>query len=331
MLIPRIAQLGVGYWGPNLLRNLVMEQACDLCLVVDVSAERRAFVKSMYPSIEVSGCIEDALSADIDALVIATPAATHCELAVRGLEAGKHVLVEKPLARTVEQVDQIAGLARERNRVAMVGHTFLYNEAVRRLRKLVQSGELGDIRYIYSQRLNLGRIRQDVNVVWNLAPHDVSIVHYLLEEPEPVDVSCRGMAYVQDGVDDVAFMNITYPGGIIVNIHVSWLDPRKVRQTTVVGSQKMVVYDDMSEHKLAILDKGIDKMAVLGENMDFDRPAFPDFTYRSGDVLLPRIEVKEPLNVEIRHFIDCMTTGTSCISGTDHARRVVDVLARTSR
>ena len=281
----KIAQIGVGYWGPNLLRNMVANKSCEVKTVVDLSKERRHFVRDLYPSVRVSYRVEDIVNdSDIKAIVIATPVATHFDLAMKCLEAGKHILVEKPMATTVEEVQQIGELAEEKGLVAMVGHTFLFNSAVRHVKELIDSGELGDIRYIYSQRVNLGRIRNDVDALWNLAPHDVSIVQYWLNDPEPIHVIRKGMDYVQKGIDDVVFMNIEYPDNIIANIHVSWMDPHKIRRMTLVGSNKMVVYDDIAENKIAIYDKGIDRMAVLGEEMDFDNSNTFNFRDRKSVV-----------------------------------------------
>jgi len=319
----QVAQIGVGYWGPNLLRNLVANKKCNVSAVVDLSSERREFVRGLYPAIKVTGQIEEAITdSDIEAVVIATPVETHFDLAMRALAAGKHILVEKPMARSVAEVDEIGRLATEKNRVAMVGHTFLFNSAVRYVKKLIDSGELGDIRYIYSQRLNLGRIRSDVDSLWNLAPHDISIIQYWLGDPKPLSVVRTGADFVQEKIDDVVFMSIMYPNKIMANIHVSWLDPLKVRSMVVVGSKKMVVYDDMAENKIAIHDKGIDRKAALG-----DSQKAPLFDHRSGDVLLPKIDFKEPLKVELDHFIDCIQNGTKCLTGVDHARKVVEILA----
>ena len=327
-----IAQIGVGYWGPNLLRNLVVNGDCRVKTVVDFSEERRRFVKNNYPSVAVTDKAEIALDdADVVAVVIATPVASHFKLAMKALESGKHVLVEKPMATSVEEVEQIGNIAKKKSLVAMVGHTFLYNAAVRYVKQLIESGDLGDIRYIYSQRINLGRIRSDVDALWNLAPHDVSIIQYWLGNPEPVTISRRGMDYIQDGIEDVVFLNVVYPNNIMANIHVSWLDPHKIRQMTVVGSEKMVVYDDIAENKIAIYDKGIDRMAVLGEHMDFDRPNDFQFNHRSGDVVLPKISWQEPLKVEIEHFIDCIKNGSECITGVEHAKIVVQILAMSER
>jgi len=322
-----IAQIGVGYWGPNLLRNLVANKRCSISMVVELSKERRDYVRGLYPSIKVTDNIEELFrDPEIDGVVIATPVATHFDLAMKALESGKSILVEKPLARSVEEVEQIGRLASQKDLLAMVGHTFLFNAAVRYVKKLIGSGEVGDIRYIYSRRLNLGRIRSDVDALWNLAPHDISIIQYWLGDPKPVSVIKRGIDYIQNNVDDVVFMNILYPNRIMANIHVSWLDPLRVRSMVVVGTKKMVVYDDTAENKIAIYDKGIDRMAVLGQNMDFDNQNFSTFNHRSGDVLLPKIDFKEPLKVEIDHFIDCIQNGTECITGIEHAKKVVGIL-----
>ena len=330
MLMPdklNIAQIGVGYWGPNLLRDLVANRNCHVSIVVDLSSERRDYVRGLYPSITVTDDANQLFNdPTIDAVVIATPVATHFELAMKALESGKHVLVEKPMATTIEEVDKIGNLAEGKNLVAMVGYTFLYNSAVRYTKTLIDSGELGDIRYIYSQRVNLGRIRSDVDALWNLAPHDISIIQYWLNDPVPTSVIRFGMAYVQKGVQDVVFMNIIYPNNVMANVHVSWLDPHKIRRITVVGSKKMLVYDDIAENKIAIFDKGIDRMAILGENMDFDNPINSNFSYRSGDVVLPKIKWKEPLIVEIEHFVDCIKNGIECLTNPEHAKRVIRIL-----
>ncbi len=324
-----LAQFGCGYWGPNLLRNFSALPNCSVKYVVDESVERRAFVEANFPR---SRCLEscDAALADpeIDAVIVATPARTHFDLAKKALQAGKHIFVEKPLATSVTEVDELARCAAERNLVVMVGHTFIYNSAVRYVKKLIDAGDLGEIRYIYSQRLNLGRIRSDIDALWNFAPHDISIIQYWLGEPKPICVSRQGMAYMQDGIDDVVFLSLEYPGKVIANIHVSWLDPQKVRKMIIVGSRKMVVYDDMAEDKIAIFDKGIDRKAILGENMDFDQPQSVQFSYRSGDILMPQVKFTEPLRAEAEHFADCIRNSRVPLTGIDHARTVVSILER---
>lgn len=324
-----LAQFGCGYWGPNLLRNFSALSNCRVKYVVDSSAERRAFVEGNFPhtrAVETGDrVLEDP---EVNAVVIATPAGTHFTLAKRALHAGKHVFVEKPLATKASEVDELARCAAEKNLVVMAGHTFIYNPAVRYVKKLIDAGELGQVRYIYSQRLNLGRIRTDIDALWNFAPHDISIIQYWLGNPEPLSVSRQGMAYMQDGIDDVVFLSLEYPGKIIANIHVSWLDPQRVRKMIVVGSRKMVIYDDIAENKIAIYDKGIDRKAVLGENMDFDNPQPLPFNYRSGDILLPEVRFTEPLRVEAEHFSDCVLNSRVPLTGLSHARTVVSILER---
>ncbi len=324
-----LAQFGCGYWGPNLLRNFSALPDCSVKYVVDQSPDRRLFVERNFPkTVAIESCDRVLKDSDVDAVVIATPAASHFVLAKQVLDAGKHVFVEKPLATKASEVDELSRYAADRNLVVMVGHTFIYNSAVRYVKQLIDAGELGEIRYIYSQRLNLGRIRADIDALWNFAPHDISIIQYWLGNPEPLSVSRQGMAYMQDGIDDVVFLNLEYPGKIIANIHVSWLDPQKVRKMIVVGSRKMVVYDDVAENKIAIYDKGIDKKAILGQNMDFDHPQPLQFNYRSGDVLLPQVEFTEPLRVEAEHFVDCILNSRTPLTGADHARTVVSILER---
>ncbi len=302
-----LAQLGCGYWGPNLLRNFSALPGCAVKYVVDSSAERRAFVETNFP---LSRAIENHQTAledpSVDGVIIATPAASHFSLARQVLEAGKHVFVEKPLATKVAEVDELSRCAAGRNLVVMTGHTFVYNSAVR----------------------NLGRIRSDIDALWNFAPHDISIIQYWLGDPEPISIGRQGMAYMQEGIDDVVFLSLEYPGKVIANIHVSWLDPQKVRKMIIVGSRKMVVYDDIAENKIAIYDKGIDRRAILGENMDFDRPQVAPFNYRSGDILIPQVKFAEPLRVEAQHFADCIRNSTEPLTGLLHARTVVSILER---
>lgn len=326
-----IAQIGCGYWGPNLLRNFSALKNCQVKNVVDASAERRAFVEANFPRTRAVADYKSVLAdPEIDAVVIATPAASHFQLGLAALQAGKHVFVEKPLATTATEVDELARVAAENKLTVMAGHTFIYNCAVRYVKRLIDDGELGEVRYIYSQRLNLGRIRSDIDALWNFAPHDISIIQYWLGNPEPLSISRQGMAYMQEGIDDVVFLSLTYPGKIMANIHVSWLDPQKVRKMIVVGSKKMVVYDDVAEDKIAIYDKGIDRRAVLGENMDFDHPRPPEFNYRSGDILLPQVKFAEPLRLEAEHFIDSIKNKTTPLTGLHHAREVVAILERAA-
>ena len=324
-----LAQVGCGYWGPNLLRNFSALSGCSVKYVVDSSPERREFVETNFPvssAIETHQVVLDDPS--VDGVVIATPAVSHFALAKQVLEAGKHVFVEKPLATKVAEVDELSRCAAERNLVVMTGHTFVYNSAVRYVKNLIETGELGELRYIYSQRLNLGRIRSDIDALWNFAPHDISIIQYWLGNPEPISIGRQGMAYMQEGIDDVVFLSLEYPGKVIANVHVSWLDPQKVRRMIIVGSRKMVVYDDIAENKILIYDKGIDRRAILGENMDFDNPRIPQFNYRTGDILIPEVKFAEPLRVEAEHFADCIRNSREPLTGIHHARTVVSILER---
>src|SRR6266403_4022074 len=326
-----LAQIGCGYWGPNLLRNFSSLPNCRVKYVVDSSPERRAFVETNFPRTIAVDAVATAFSdPEITGVVIATPAGTHFQLAKEALLAGKHVFVEKPLATRVAEVDELDKLATARDLVVMVGHTFIYNAAVRYVKKLLDAGELGEIRYVYSQRLNLGRIRADIDALWNFAPHDISIVQYWLGDLTPLSVHRIGMDFIQSGVDDVVFLSIVYPNRVIANIHVSWLDPQKVRKIIIVGSRKMVVYDDIADDKIAIYDKGIDKRAILGQNMDFDHPRPEQFSYRSGDIILPQINFSEPLRSEAEHFADCVRYGKQPITGAVHARNVVSILEQAS-
>jgi predicted dehydrogenase len=324
-----LAQLGCGYWGPNLLRNFSSLTNCRVKYVVDSSPERRAFVEANFPRTTAVDSY-DAVLADpeVSGVLIATPAGTHFRLAKQALLAGKNVFVEKPLATKVAEVDELDQLAAERSLLVMAGHTFLYNEAVRYVKRLLDAGELGQVRYIYSQRLNLGRIRPDIDALWNFAPHDISIIQYWLGDPEPLSVHRLGMDFIQEGIDDVVFLSVVYPTKVIANIHVSWLDPQKVRKMIIVGSRKMVVYDDIADDKIAIYDKGIDKKAILGQNMDFDHPRPEQFSYRSGDLLMPHVNFNEPLRLEAETFVECMRNGKKPITGIPHARKVVSILER---
>lgn len=321
-----VAQIGCGYWGPNLLRNLINLPGCRVALLADASAERRQYVQATYPQVPVAAEFEAALAdASIDALVIATPARSHFALARRALLAGKHIFVEKPLAMTVAEVDELSAIAARQQRVVMAGHTFLYNSAVRHLRELVRSGELGQIYYVYSQRLNLGVLRSDINVMWNLAPHDVSILCYVLDG-SPREVSAVGTAFIQPGIEDVVFMNMVWPGGVRGNVHVSWLDPNKTRCITLVGSKKMAVYDDTAKDKITVFDKGIDLVPGDRQGMPFDYQPFHRVVHRTGAMTKPALDYPEPLQVELSHFLECVRSGAEPLTGVTHAREVVRIL-----
>jgi len=326
-----LAQIGCGYWGPNLLRNFSAAPNCRVKYLVDSSPERRVFVAKNFPATTAVADVQQVWAdPEVAAVVIATPAGSHFSLAAEALRAGKSIFVEKPLATTVAEVDQLDALARGRGLVVMAGHTFLYNSAVRYVKGLIDRGELGELRYIYCQRLNLGRVRSDIDALWNFAPHDVSIIQYWLDDARPLAVHRHGMDFIQTGIDDVVFLGLSYPSKIIANIHVSWMDPQKTRKIVIVGSHKMVIYDDVAEDKILVYDKGVDVKAVLGQGMDFDRPPSVQFSYRTGDILLPKINWVEPLRCEAEHFLDCVQAGKEPLSGNKHARGVVEILERAA-
>jgi predicted dehydrogenase len=322
-----VAQIGCGYWGPNLLRNFSANPKCRVKWLADQSEQRQAYVRENYPQTQTTSRAEDLINdPEVDAIVVATPASTHFELTKSCLKAGKHVLVEKPLAMYTKEADELVALAGEVGKTLMVGHSFLYNAAVNYIKNLVDEGSLGDTYYMYCQRLNLGQVRTDVNAWWNLAPHDVSILLYLMNGEVPVSVTAHGVDYIQPGIEDVVFATMTWKNGVTAHIHVSWLDPGKIRRMTLVGSRKMVVYDDASDEKIRILDKGIDRIPKVGEQMDYDNFNNYQILHRSGDIFIPKINFQEPLKVEINHFLDCINTGETPITGPKHARDVVEVM-----
>jgi predicted dehydrogenase len=327
-----IAQIGCGYWGPNVLRNFSAQQGCWVKFVAEINPERQAYVRANFPRSEVVEDLDTILNdPQVDAVVIATPASSHYELAKKALGSGKHVFVEKPLATNLPDADELVSLAAAAERTLMVGHTFLYNAAVRYARKLLAGEELGQLYYIYSQRLNLGQVRSDVNAWWNLAPHDVSILLYLMNDELPVSVSAVGVSYIQPGIEDVVFATLKWASGVTGHIHVSWLDPGKIRKMTLVGSRKMVIYDDVSDDKITIFDKGVDRVPKIGERMDYDQSGDFQLIHRTGDIWLPRISFQEPLKTEAAHFLDCLRNGTQPLTGPKHARDVVAVLEATQK
>lgn len=327
-----LAQIGCGYWGPNLLRSFSANNNCRVKYLLDSSQERRRYVSQNFPlTVAVESITTILEDPEVQGVIIATPAESHFRLAKQAMLAGKHVFVEKPLATKVSEVDELGKISSTLGLIVMVGHTFLYNQAVRYVKSLIDNGDLGDVRYIYSQRLNLGRIRSDIDALWNFAPHDISIVQYWLGDPEPTNVQRCGMDYIQSGIDDVVFLNIRYQDKTMANIHVSWLDPQKTRKMVIVGSKKMVVYDDSADTKIAIYDKGIDRIAVLGENMDYDRPQAYTFEHRSGNILMPQIPSTEPLKLEAAHFVECIVGNTPPLTGIAHARKVVSILEQAGK
>jgi predicted dehydrogenase len=313
--------VGAGYWGIHHVRNFARLGA--LTAVCDADPQARARVAAQYPGARTVERLEDLFDL-VDAVVLATPAPMHAAQSLAALAAGKHVLVEKPMALSVEDAERVARAAEGAGRVFMVGHLMLYHPAVERIRELIRSGELGEIYYLYSLRVNLGRLRRDENALWSLAPHDFSTMFYLIGE-EPSDISARGECYLQPGIEDVVFVNLRFPDRKMAQVQLSWLDPRKERRLTVVGSKKMVDFDDVHPtEKLRIYDKG------------FDRP--PEFrgfgeylALRQGDVYLPRVAGTEPLSAECAHFLDCIRTGAPPRSGADSGVAVVRALAAADR
>lgn len=315
-----IAVVGAGGWGKNLIRNYYQIPTADLKIVCDLDTKKLEQIKGLYPGTQVTTSFDDVLAdPDINGVVIATTGETHYHLCSKALEAGKDVYVEKPFTLEVAQAEELVAKADQLGRIIMVGHLLEYHPVVNRLKELIDSGELGKIHYIYSQRLNLGTVREDENALWNFAPHDISVILYLLGK-EATDVSARGQCYLQKGIEDVVFLSINFADGTTGHVHVSWLDPHKVRKTTIVGSKKMAVFDDMeASEKLKIYDKG----AKFSE----DYNTFAEYVgLRFGDITIPHINVGEPLKIECMHFIDCIENRNQPISDGRDGLRVVRVL-----
>jgi predicted dehydrogenase len=317
----KIGVVGCGYWGPKHIRNFHELEESDLTAVCDLDKNRLERVKAQYPYVKTVVDFEDLLQDNVDAVVIATPVDTHYQLAKQALLHGKHVLIEKPVSTSSNEVLRLIEQAEQRNLVMMAGHTYEYHPAVDFLRELVQSGELGDVYSIDAARLNLGLYRPDANVLWDLAPHDICIVLSLLGE-EPVEVSARGTHHVNSKLCDMAYIELLFAGGTMCNVHISWLHPRKIRELTIVGSKKMAVYDDMSEsEKIHIYDKGL-ALAVSNNN---GFAAWPP-NYRYGDVIIPFISNAEPLKLECSHFIQCIKDGTKPRSDGWSGLRITSIL-----
>jgi predicted dehydrogenase len=318
----RVGVVGLGYWGPNLARNFDRLPEAELRWICDASGEARARWAPQFPGARVSGRVEDLLAdAELDAIVIATHVPTHAELALRVLEAGKHCFVEKPLAQTVADAEEVVAAADRAGRLLMVGHLLEYHPGVERLKEIADSGDLGEIRYLYSRRVNLGQLRSDENALWSLGAHDVSVVLRLVGE-EPAEAHAYGESYTRPGVEDVVFCYLRFPSGLAAHMHLSWLDPHKERRFTVVGSKRMATFDDMElERKLTVYDKGFDE----------DFTSYGEYIARSGDVHSPRVSNEEPLRVECRHFVECVRDGRPPRSDGESGLRVVRVLETLQR
>jgi len=295
--------------------------------VVDSSRERQEFVTESYPETLTTSDLNDCFGdPDVDAIVVSTPAGTHAEIVDQALDAGKHVFVEKPLAMAIDEAERLVEKAADLGLVLMAGHTFIYNDSVQQLKSLVDGGDLGDIYYLSSRRVNLGQVRSDVNAWWNLAPHDVSIFLHLRNGQMPSSIQASGSAFVQPGIEDVVFATLTWSDGVIGHIHVSWLDPLKSREVVLVGSKKMVVFDDIDEKKLAVYDKRVERIPHIGDEMHFDSGVGYRLSQVSGDVNYPEFETHEPLVNEMNHFMDCIRSGDVPATGGQNAVDVTRVL-----
>ena len=299
----KVGVVGLGYWGPNLLRNLYANRRSGRIVICDVDAARLKKTTDRYPALEKTNNFDELVNdPDLDAIIIATDVSSHHPLAMKTLEAGKHVFVEKPFAGSEEQAREIVDLAEKKNLVTMVGHTFLYSPPVLKTKEIIDSGELGDIFFITSTRVNLGLHQKDVSVIWDLAPHDFSMLFFWLGE-DPERVEAFGHDYVLNGIPDVAFINLAFPSGAIANVQVAWLAPSKLRRTVIVGSRKMLVYDDTEPYeKIKIYDKGVDVV---------EPESFGEYqwSYRTGDIISPKLDTFEPLADEMEEFLRCIEVG----------------------
>jgi predicted dehydrogenase len=316
-----VAVVGLGYWGPNWVRNLHHARFADRIVACDLDAQRRDHIERRYPGVETTSQFERVLEdPEIEGVIIATPVGTHYRLARKALENNKSVLVEKPLAMSLAEAADLVSLGRDSGQVLMVGHTFLYSSPVRKIREIVKSGELGDILYISSTRANLGLFQHDVNVTWDLATHDISIILGIMERM-PEAVTCQGQSHYNRDIEDVALLTLHFARNVIAFIHVSWLDPNKIRRTTVVGSRKMLVYDDTSpQEKIRIYDRGVNVQRYYDTYGEFH------YSYRYGDIRIPRIDEFEPLSIECEHFVECVRRGVTPQTDGLNGLRVVSVL-----
>lgn len=316
-----IGIIGCGYWGPNLIRNFHNLGDCRVKKICDVDVQRLSHLKSLYPQVETTSKYSDITNdTGIDAVAIATPVEWHFEIAYECLRAGKHSFIEKPMASSSEQCRQLIEIAQKKNLTLMVGHTFVYSTPVNRIKGIIDSGELGQLLYISSQRLNLGLFQKDINVTWDLAPHDISIIMYIVKE-KLESVNCQGKAHVNPKVEDVTNMTLNFENDVFGVVQSSWLDPNKVRQMKFVGSKKMLVYDDIEPNeKIKIYDRSVEAPPYYDTFAEFQ------YSYHYGDMCAPYLKLVEPLKVECRHFLDCIERRTKCLSGGEEGFQVVKVL-----
>jgi predicted dehydrogenase len=326
----RVAVVGAGYWGINHVRSFAQLPTAQLVAVCDPRKEALARAHKLAPdAVKIESYEELLTRADVDAVVLATPAGLHAAQVQAALHAGKHVFVEKPMALSPADAEAMTKLAHEKKLVTMIGHLMLYHPGYAKLRDIVTAGDLGELLYMYAIRVNLGKLRHDENALWSFAPHDISMILDLMGR-EPVNVAARGECYLQKGIEDVVFVNLSFDAGAdkprpMAQIQLSWLDPRKERRLTVVGSKKMVVFDD--EHpteKLRIYDKGYDRPPEFTQYGEY-------LTLRQGDISIPRLNMAEPLEVECRHFIDCIANGKTPRTDATHGRAVIRVLDAAQR
>lgn len=319
-----IGIIGCGHWGPNFIRNFSKIKNCDVKYASDLNAERLSHVKQVFPDIATTPhylrILEDET---IDAVVIATPAHTHYRLAKDALRHGKHVLVEKPITGRVREAEELIAIAEQKKRILMVGHTFKFNPGIRKLKSLIDSNTLGKVYYVYSRRTNLGPIRKDVNAMWDLAPHDISIFNYLLDDC-PLFAAAQGNKCLPHGLEDVCFITLAFPNKVLGHIHVSWLDPKKVREIVVVGSKKMAIFDDLNaQAPIIIYDK-----SVMQERFKQDYASFKEFQMiiKDGKAVIPKVKKEEPLKAECAHFIDCIRKGNVPLTDGRDGLEVLKVL-----
>ncbi|MBM3319426.1 MAG: Gfo/Idh/MocA family oxidoreductase [Candidatus Eisenbacteria bacterium] len=300
----KIAVIGCGYWGPNFIRIFTQLPDSQVKYCVDTNEQRLAHMRLLYPHVRTTTRLEDALEdSEVDGAVVATPVASHHSIAKRFLEAGKATLIEKPLSLSVADAEDLVETAEKKRSALMVGHTFLFTAAVNKVKQLLESGEIGDIHYVASTRVNLGIFQEDINVIWDLAPHDISILNYVLNN-RPLSVSAHAQSFIRRPVEDVAFLTLRYPGDVLAHIHVSWLDPCKIRRSTFVASKKMVVYDDVETlEKIRIYDKGVSVQPHYETFGEFH------LAYRFGDIFTPKLDDSEPLKTEANHFLRAITNG----------------------
>ncbi|NOS70744.1 MAG: Gfo/Idh/MocA family oxidoreductase [Verrucomicrobia bacterium] len=316
-----VGVVGCGYWGPNLIRNLRQSPDCQLRKICDTSEQRLKHMRRLHHDVATTTSYDELLNdPEIDAIVIATPVRFHYSMAKAALTAGKHVFIEKPMARTVAEGEELVEISKCKGLVLMVGHTFLFSPAVRRMKEIIDSGDIGEVQYISARRLNLGLFQKDINVAWDLAPHDISIILHLLDET-PVSVSCQGSSHVNRSIEDVTMMYLTFKKNCCAFIQNSWLDPKKVRQMTVVGSRRMIVYDDTEPlEKLKIYDARVEVPPHYDTFAEFT------YSYHYGDAYVPYIKQDEPLKLECQHFLDCIRGEAVPITGGAQGLEVVRIL-----